>query len=100
MSADGVGPVNSDAAYMVDYVKVRPFFNSALVVRGKDDVRTAEIPDVVVSISAAAHAAYDGMTAQQVSEVGKYREIGEVARPDRPAPPVSGDPPKTPPPSD
>ncbi|QIG80985.1 hypothetical protein [Stakelama tenebrarum] len=78
MSGDGIQPVNpaSDAAFMVDYVKIRPLFNTALVVRGKDDVRTAEIPDVVVSISAAARAALDGLTAQQINEIGKYREPG------------------------
>ncbi|MBA16956.1 MAG: hypothetical protein CMN73_11480 [Sphingomonas sp.] len=86
MSADGPKPVTNDAAYMVDYVKVRPFFNSAYVIRGKDDVRTAEIPDVVVSISDAARAAYAGMTAQQISEIGKYRQVGEVSEDQAPMP--------------
>ncbi|MBW4329576.1 hypothetical protein KY084_01635 [Stakelama sp. CBK3Z-3] len=76
MSADGSRPVTNDAAFLVDYVKVRPFFDTAYVVRGKDDIRTVEVPDVVISISDAARAAYDGMNPQQANELGRYRQSG------------------------
>ena len=87
MSADGTRPIANDPAFMVDYVKVRPFFDTAYVILGKDDIRTAEIPDVIVSISDAARAAYAGMTAQQVEQMSRYRDQGD-AKGQANAPPV------------
>ena len=87
MSSDDIGRMIPDTPRMVDYVKVRPFFNSAYVVRGKDDLRTAKIPDVVVSISDAARTAFAGLTAQQISELGRYRSPDATIPPDSAAAP-------------
>ena len=80
MSSDDIRRLTPDTTYMVDYVKIRPFFNSAYVIRGRDDVRTAKIPDVVISISDAAKTAFADLTVQQANEISRFRNSDPAAQ--------------------